>query len=598
MLERYLVLGVLMAGCTAQIGDPADLATGGTNDGAAGTTGGSAITGPMGSGTAGTLSGASGGQVAAAGIGGAPSAGSSTGGSAQGPEAPVAGPRLARLTHFQWTNAVQDLLELDAPPTQAEDFTPDAIIGFDTNVDQLRMSASLREDYESAAEALALRVVSDPQALARLIPADAPTEPTARASAFIRSFGLKAYRRPLSQQEVDEYLQLFQQGPMLAPDLEPFAAGVMLCIRLFLQSPHFLYRTELEREAIDGRIPLNGYEVAAKLALAVTGSIPDDELLQAAAAGSLDPGKNQQTVDAQVRRLLDTPRGRASALHLLKQALALSRYDLVQRDSQIYPEFTASTPASMRRSAELFLGALYDEDRGVRALLTSTEAFVDANLAPIYGLTQRFGAEFERVDLTGLPRRGFLTQPGLLALFAGEHQPDPIHRGVFINEQILCVKLGPPAANIPPLPEPMANETNRQRIDALTGPGTCGQGCHAGIINPIGFAFEHYDPIGRYRATDGGVPVDASGAYPIDGQRATFTDALELVELMANSQQAHRCFASHWLSYLYGRLTVPADAAVLDALAARSRTEDLSSKDIIRSLVTNEAFLSRAEVEP
>jgi len=506
-------------------------------------------------------------------------------------------PRVARLTHFQWANSVQDLLRLDEKPTEAADFTPDAIVGFDTNRSQLRISGTLREDYERAAEALATRVVDDPEALARLIPADAPTDPTARAQAFIESFGLRAYRRPLTAEEVSQYLTLFEQGPELAADREPFAAGVMLAIRLFLQSPYFLYRTELGQTELDGRIPLSGYEVASKLALAVTGSIPDEALLEAAAQGSLDPGNNQTTVDTEAQRLLATPRAKESALHLHTQSLALSRYALIQKSSETYPEFTTTTPASMQTSAELFLDDLYDAGRGLKSLLTSTEAFVDANLAPIYGVSGTFGEDFQRVDLTGLPRRGILTQPGFLALFAGANQPDPIHRGVFINQQVLCLEISLPGVVLPELPEVTPNQTNRQYIDALTGRGTCGQTCHATRINPLGFAFENYDPLGRHRTTDNGLDVDASGTYELDDTDVTFSNALELVDLLANSPEAHRCYASHWLSYLNGSLVGSGDDAVLDELGARSNSEDLSLQDVIRSLVQSNSFLTRAAVE-
>jgi hypothetical protein len=513
--------------------------------------------------------------------------------------APAAVPRIARLTHFQWTNSVQDLLRLEEPPTLAAEFTPDAIIGFDTNSAQLRMSSSLREDYERAAERLANQVVSDPAALARLLPADAPEEPTARARAFIENFGLRAYRRPLTAEEVSQYLTLFESSPELAPDLDAFSAGVMLSIRLFLQSPFFLYRTELGQEVDeDGRVALDGYEVAAKLALAVTGSIPDDALLAAAAAGELDPGRSRETVVRELDRLMATPRVRATSLHAQAQMLALSRYSLIQRNAMEYPEFTPTTPASIRSSAELFLGTLYEEDLGVRSLLTSTEAFVDANLAPLYGLPGTFGSELERVDLSGLPRKGFLTQVGFLALFAGEHQPDPIHRGVFINQQLLCVDISPPPNIVlPPIPENQPSQTNRQAIEAINGKGTCGQGCHATIINPAGFAFEHYDPLGRYRTTDSGLEVDASDVFQLDGEEVEFSDALEFVELLANSQAAHHCYTRHLLSYLNGHLADSSDADTLAALAARSKGEDLSTKDLIRGLVQSESFLTRLAAE-
>lgn len=502
-------------------------------------------------------------------------------------------PRVARLTHFQWRSAVQDLLRLESPPSQAQSFTPDAIIGYDTNVEHLRMSSTLREDYQNAAEALAMQVASDPAAIDRLMPPGAPTEPTARARAFIQDFGLRAHRRPLTTAEEDQYLALFDEGPALAPELDAFPAGVLLVIQTVLQSPHFLYRTELGQETVDGRIPLSGYELAAKLALAVTGSIPDDALLEAAAEGSLDPANASAAVQTHAQRLLETPAAKAAALHFHTQSLAVSRYELILRDAANYPEFTPETPASLRRSAELFLDFIYDEGLGVRALLTSPTAFVDDNLAAIYELPGDFGSDFTKVDVSAQSRQGLLTQPGFLALFSGEYQPDPIHRGVFINEHILCIQVGVPLPNIPPLPDAQPDQTNRERIDAVTGVGTCGEGCHATLINPLGFAFEHYDPVGRYRATDNGFTVDASGTYPLDGTQQAFSDALELVQLLADSTGAHRCYASSWLSYLYGRLASRSDAVLLDELAARSKAEDLSTRETILSLVQSESFRTR-----
>lgn len=591
MTRTCLVLGVLLVGCTGQIADSTQTgqpASGGPDSSSG--SGSSTTHAGVGGGASGmTTSTTTGGSTTqTTGVGG-------VGGGSVAESMEV--PRLARLTHFQWANSVQDLLLLDEKPPQVADFTPDAIIGFDTNRSQLRMSGTLREDYERAAEALAAQVVDDPEALGRLIPVDAPTDPTARARAFIESFGLRAYRRPLTSEEVSQHLALFEQAPELVPDREPFAAGMLLVIRLFLQSPYFLYRTELGEEDVGGRIALSGYEVASKLAFAVTGSTPDDALLEAAAAGALDPGNNQTTVDSEAQRLLATARAKASALHLHTQALAVSRYALIQKSSETYPEFTTTTPASMRSSAELFLDALYDGGLGFKSLLTSTEAFVDANLAPIYGVSGTFGADFQRVDVSGLPRRGILTQPGFLALFAGENQPDPIHRGVFVNQQVLCLEISPPGVVLPELPDVQPNETNRQYIDALTGKGTCGQTCHATRINPLGFAFENYDPIGRHRTTDNGLNVDASGTYELDGTDVAFSNALELVDLLANSPEAHRCYASHWLSYLNGSLVDASDDAVLDEVGMRSSSEDLSLQDVIRSLVQSNSFLTRSAVE-
>lgn len=506
-------------------------------------------------------------------------------------------PRIARLTHFQWRNAVQDLLYLDAPPDkQVESFSPDAIVGYDTNTAQLRVTSTLRGDYQNAAEALAQQVASSTTAINRLVPQGAPTEPTARARAFINDLGLRAHRRPLTAAEADRYFALFQKGPELHPELSAFAGGVKLVVEAVLQSPFFLYRTELGQEPSGGRIPLTGYEVAAKLALAITGSGPDKLLLEAAASGALEGANAKAAVAAHAERLLETPRAQATALHLHTQTYALSRYSIVQRNPANYPQFGEGTAASMKKSAELFFQSIFDEDLGVSAILTSPTAYVDANLAPFYGMSG-FGSEFSRVDLSGQGRYGFLMQLGFLTLFSGEFQPDPIHRGVFINEHVLCVDVGRPAANIPPLPDVQPGQTNRQRINAVTGPGTCGAACHATVINPLGFAFENYDPVGRYRSTDNGLPVDASDVYAINEFEAAFSNADELVQQLGESDLAHHCYAEHWLSYLYGRLAVRSDDSLLDQLAAQSKSENLSAKDVIRALVQSESFLTRESGE-
>lgn len=149
----------------------------------------------------------------------------------------------------------------------------------------------------------------------------------------------------------------------------------------------------------------------------------------------------------------------------------------------------------------------------------------------------------------------------------------------------------------PPLPDVKPGQTNRERINAVTGPGTCGQACHATVINPLGFAFENYDPVGRYRSSDNGLPVDASGSYSVNGYETQFSTANELTQQLAESDLAHQCYAEHWLSYLYGRLAVHSDEPLLHELAARSKSENLSAKDIVRALVQSESFLTREPQE-
>ena len=144
-----------------------------------------------------------------------------------------------------------------------------------------------------------------------------------------------------------------------------------------------------------------------------------------------------------------------------------------------------------------------------------------------------------------------------------------------------------------PLPEVKPGQTNRDRINAVTGPGTCGAGCHATLINPLGFAFENFDPVGRFRSSDNGLPVNAADIYQNNGFEAQFSNAHELAVQLGESDLAHQCYAEHWLSYLYGRLAHGSDDALLGGLAAKSKSQNLSAKAVIRALVQSESFLTR-----
>jgi hypothetical protein len=312
-LTPLLAALTLGPACTAEIdgtGDPA-----GTNPpaqgGVGGGTGGSSATsGAAGAPIAGSQNQAGGAQ------GGAAQAGAGQGGDPNAipptPPTPtiVATPRLARLSRAQWANTIRDLLKLADISEVERDVSGDARFGFDNQAVALFVTEQLRRQLADAAEKLADRVTGDDATLAALVPGDAPTDIAGRARSFVMSFGPRAFRRPLTAAEVTDHLALFDQGPTLYPGVDPFKAGVSLVIQAFLQSPHFLYRTELGTADVGATtVPLDDYEVGAKLAFAITNTMPDDEMFAAAAAGQLtDPA----ALSAQARRLIDGPRGRAA----------------------------------------------------------------------------------------------------------------------------------------------------------------------------------------------------------------------------------------------------------------------------------------------
>ena len=530
-------------------------------------------------------------------MGGSATGGSATGGSATGgtmssgddpyavPATPpaavlVATSRLARLSRQQWSNTIRDLLKLDDISEIDRGVSGDALVGFDNEADALYVGEMLRQELATAAEKLGDKVTADPAALARLIPPGAPTDTAGRARAFITSFGQRAFRRPLTEDEISKHLGLFNQGPTLYPGVDAFNAGTDLVLQAMLQSPHFLYRTELGAAAAGAaKVALNDWEVAAKLAFALTNTMPDDELFAAAAAGQLQDPAN---VAAQAARLIDGPGGTVGLGNFQLQVFRLGTYDGITRDPAVFPDFTSATPAAMREDVLQFLDWIFREGRGVKDFYTTAVGFVSAPLAPLYGVTGNFASDTStQVELDPTQRSGLLTQPGFLSSYIHGEDPDIIHRGVFIAQRILCVELPPPSPLATPLPALEPNMT------------TCGEGCHSTLINPLGYAFENYDAVGKYRTIDHGKDVDATGSAELDGELRAFSNGIELSHLIADAKQTHDCYAQKMMTYLHGRLLTSAELPTVDYYARLSRAGMVSLRDLELTLVTSEAFLNR-----
>ncbi|MEO8919035.1 MAG: DUF1592 domain-containing protein, partial [Polyangiaceae bacterium] len=344
----------------------------------------------------------------------------------------MATPRIARLSRPQWSNAVRDLLKLTDISDIDSTVSGDALIAFDDEADSLFVTEQLRSQLFDASEKLADKVTGDATALARLVPPNAPADATGRATAFITSFGQRAFRRALTAAEVTTHLGLFKQGPTLYAGVDAFKAGASLVIQAMLQSPFFLYRTELGTAAAGAtKVPLSDWEVGSKLALAVTNTIPDDTLLAAAAAGKLhDPSD----VSAQAERLLQGATGTVGLSNFNLQVFRLGVYDGITRDASVFPDFTPNTPAAMKQEVLQFLNWVFTEKGGVKEFYTAPVGFVNSQLAPLYGLTGTYSSDptmLTKVDLDPSKRSGLLTQVGFLSSYISVgNEPDIIHRGV------------------------------------------------------------------------------------------------------------------------------------------------------------------------
>jgi hypothetical protein len=245
----------------------------------------------------------------------------------------------------------------------------------------------------------------------------------------------------------------------------------------------------------------------------------------------------------------------------------------------------------------LFFDKIFSQGLGVKDIFLATSGFVGPNMAAVYGNGVTAPSSGYTEQSLGPNRVGYFSQLPYLRYWGRNGSPDSIHRGVSLNIDVLCATLGPPAAVIPTLATRMMGETNRQVVDRTTK--DCGQACHNAMINPLGFAFEHFDGMGQYRDTEKDIdgktdlPIDSSGSYTfIDGTK-NYSGAPDLMQVLANGQQSHMCYAKKLAGFSLQRDIVDADMPLLTALASSSMSSTGSVKQMMLDLVKQKAFSTR-----
>ena len=482
--------------------------------------------------------------------------------------------RLQRLTNSQWKSAVTDILRLAEPGELGDAFQPPVLAGdFTNNEKGLYVDAQRALDFESGAEAAAALATGSPDALSRVYPGT-------DASGFVAAVGRRAFRRPLTPEEQAKYEGVFALGEELYG--AGFANGAALVVRALLVSPHFLYRSELGPAGE----PLDGYEAAAKLSFWLLGTTPSDALLDRAAAGELDSADGLENA---ARQMLDEPAAAEVMRDFHGQAYRLTRYAAIEKAN--VPGFDSALNAEFSEASSLFFDRVFAEGEGLREILTSPRAFVGPGLATLYGVDPPAAIEERNLDAS---RVGYFMQVPFLTLFSTSDAPGTIGRGIALNAEVLCHRLPAPEPGMeakPPLP--ITDQTNRERIEELTA--DCGD-CHTLYIDPLGFAFEDFDGLGRHRDLDNGLSIDTAASYPFaDGERS-YSGAKELMQIMAETTQAHTCYAKKVAGYALQRDLVEGDRPLLDRLSIVSLDESL--KETVIALVRDPAFRLRAEGTP
>ncbi|MFG0258718.1 MAG: DUF1592 domain-containing protein [Phycisphaerales bacterium JB041] len=409
------------------------------------------------------------------------------------------------------------------------------------------------------------------------------------ARKVIGRFAARAFRRPLTDEEFRRLMLLYEDSRGAGDSYEE---AVRVVLSAVLVSPNFLYRSIANRDSDDPDhiYELNDHELAARLSYFLWSSTPDDELTTLADRGKL---ADEAALRAQARRMLADPRADAFIENFAGQWLLLRNLERLEIDTEAFPEYSAQLRADLRDEATMFFGDIVRSDRSIRALLDSRETFLNARLASHYGVAGVEGDEFRRVTLDpASPRGGILTLGAVLTVTSNPTRTSPVKRGLYVLDQVLGAPPPPPPANIPRLEQSAAalpeDATPRQKLAAhLTDP-TCVT-CHR-RMDPIGLSMENFDALGRWRDSEFGQPIDASGELP-GGVR--FSGPAELREIvLAREDDFVENLTRQVLTYALGRGLEPFDRPTVTRLVDHLRANDETFGALIEAVVASEAFRS------
>jgi cytochrome c553 len=362
---------------------------------------------------------------------------------------------------------------------------------------------------------------------------DDAADRAAKLRDFCRRFAERAFRRPLS----DDQKGLYVDRPF--DSVREVDAAVKRSLLLILKSPRFLYR-----EIGGGR---DGYDTACRLSFALWDSLPDAELLKAAASGQL---VTHDQILRQAERMASDPRTHAKLRDFFMQWLKVDPVPDLAKDPKQFPGFDGAAASDLRTSLELFLDdVVWSDASDFRQLFLADYLYLNGRLAQLYGADLAENAAFQKVSFPSGERAGILTHPYLMATFAYMGTTSPIHRGVFLSRNVLGrLLLPPPEASAPSPPELHPKLTTRERVGLQTQSQAC-QACH-GMINPLGFTLENFDAIGRFRVKEKNRPVDATGSYLTrKGEAVKFAAVRDLASFLAGSEEVQEAFAEQLFHY-------------------------------------------------
>ncbi len=405
------------------------------------------------------------------------------------------------------------------------------------------------------------------------------------ARTILSTLARRAYRRPVSAADVDALMVFYRKGRGEGT----FETGVQVALERLLASPDFLFRIEEDHTPAPGTrvYRVSDLELASRLSFFLWSSMPDDQLLDVAGKGLL---RNPQELRRQTLRMLKDRKSEALINNFAGQWLRLRNMPGIDRNAQMFPDFDDNLRQAMRRETELLFDAIIREDRNVVDLLTADFTFVNERLARHYGLSGVYGSWFRRVPVTDPNRLGLLGHASILTVTSQSNRTSPVTRGKWVLENLLGVPPPAPPANVPALEATEAKGTLRQRMETHRKNPVCAS-CHQ-LMDPLGFAMENFDPLGQWRTSDEGHPVDTAGTMP-DGSKFDGVAGLRTA-LLSKSDVFVETFIEKLLTYALGRGVEYYDAPTVRRIARDAGKADNRFSQLIRGVGTSAPFQRRA----
>ncbi len=498
---------------------------------------------------------------------------------------------LRLLLQRQYVGAVRDLLGDEAAAVATP---PDnhAINGLDAvGASQLALGDAEIDAFEQSARAV-VEAADAAGTLSQWLACDpASAGEDACLRQVVESFGRRAWRRPLEDEEIERYTAV---GLTAATELG-FDRGVQEVVAALLQSPHFLYQVEIGEPdpADDSRRRLTQYELATRMSFFLLDTVPDAELLDEAEAGLLSDGEG---IRAAAWRMLERPAARRALGEFFGETWRLRDLPTLPKDLSTFPQWSPQLSEAMQRETLALVEDLaWERDADFREVFTADYTFADARLGFHYGLPGAvdLGEEPSRVELNGHDRRaGLFGHAGFLALLGHVSSTSPTLRGKFVLENILCRSVPPPPPGVvTDLPVAEDDATMRERLEAHVSEPSCA-GCHT-MMDPIGFGLENYDGIGAFRTLDNGSPIDA--ASELDGQ--PFEGAAELGALVSEDSGTASCLVRGLYRHATGHIEQEGEEVALEALEDAFVESGHHMQDLLVEIVASPAFRVVAQPE-